>query len=228
MRALDRSTVVVGDTGADLAGHAIGIPHAWVLGHTIVCAVESHVGNTLVTLDASRLLESSGDVWVNLSEDGDLALENLLVGADLHLAGNIVDEAVLCAIIEDLLPQSTWGVEVLWSNLRQECDRLASKVAVSLVEVNYSLTKGDGVDRAEVILTSTLVVEGHAAITLEVAVLEASAWSVDWELLVVHANSVAVSIWIGEQTRLETGSADGSTPGGMCDGLNATCSISAK
>jgi hypothetical protein len=56
-------------------------------------------------------------------------------------------------------------------------------------------------DRALVVRTSALIVESHEAITLEV-----SNWdnrSVDRQLLVVHSETVTVSVWIREQTGLE-------------------------
>ena len=58
-------------------------------------AIELHVCDTIISLNARSLLEPSLDVLINCTEDSNLALENLLVTAHLHLAGDVVDEAFL-------------------------------------------------------------------------------------------------------------------------------------
>ena len=141
-------------------------------------SVELHVTNAIITLNAGGLLESGLDVLVDLTKDGDLALEDLLVGANLHFAGDIVDEAVLGCVVEHLVPQYAWGVEVLGSDAGQEADGGALEVTVGLVIVNSALAELDGVDGAQVIGTRTLIIESHRAITLEVAPLEASTVSI--------------------------------------------------
>ena len=99
--------------------HAIGIVDICRVGHAIVGTVELHVLDARVALDASGLLKPVGDVRADLAEDGNLSLEDLLVGADLHLAGDVVDESLLGAVVEDLLPKRSRGVKVLRSDGRQ-------------------------------------------------------------------------------------------------------------
>ena len=76
-------------------------------------------------------------------------------------------------------------------------------MAVGLVLVDSSLTELDRIDGTQVVGSSTLVVECHRAITLEVASLEGVARSIDWKLLIVDANTVTVGVCVREQTRLE-------------------------
>ena len=48
--------------------------------------------------------------------------------------------------------------------------------------------------------TGALVVESHPSVPLEVTSLEANSRSIDWELLVVDTDAVAMGIGIGEET----------------------------
>lgn len=67
-------------------------------------AVELHFRNFVVALDTSSLLKARSNIGVNFLEYSNLALENLLVGADLHLPSDIIDEVRLCCVVKDLLP----------------------------------------------------------------------------------------------------------------------------
>lgn len=205
MRILARRTVVFGDRFAFRTAGAVGSPKRFILGHTVVCAVELHVGNAVITLDTSSLLKSLGNLVVNFSEDGDLSLDDLLLSAHLHFAGDVTDKSVTCRVIENFLPEVPWCVEVLSSDLGQEGNGLAGEVSVSLANVYGSSSELNRVDGAEVGGSRTLVVKGHVTISLEVAELEGGFGSVDRQLLVVGTNSVAVSIWVGEESRLEDG-----------------------
>jgi len=79
MRILAWRTVVLGDRLAFRTAGAVGSPKGFILGHTVVCAIELHVGDAVVTLDTSSLLKSLGNLIVNFSEDGDLSLDDLLL-----------------------------------------------------------------------------------------------------------------------------------------------------
>lgn len=138
-----------------------------------------------------------------MTEDGDLALDDLLLAAVLHVTSNVVDEALLSAVIEDLLPQITGSSEVLLTDLGQEGDGLTSEVTVSLVEVDAAVAEGDGLDGGEVSGTGALVVECHISIALEVGNAVWDARSVDRQLLVVDTNTVTVGVRVREETRLE-------------------------
>src|ERR1700733_5796473 len=98
-------TIVTNHRGLCLTRHTIRRPQTFVLCHSIVSAVELHFRNFVVALDTSSLLKARGNIGVNFSEYSNLALENLLVGADLHLPSDIVGEARLCCVVKDLLPQ---------------------------------------------------------------------------------------------------------------------------
>jgi len=132
VRILARRTVVLGDRLAFRATGAVGSPKGFILGHTVVCAVELHVGDAVVTLDTSSLLKSLGNLIVNFSEDGDLSLDDLLLSAHLHFAGNVTDKSVTRRIVENLLPEVSWCIKVLSSYLRQEGNGLAGEISVML------------------------------------------------------------------------------------------------
>ena len=84
------------------------------------------------------------------------------------MARDVRDETGFGLLIEDLLPESAWGIEVFRMDLGEEGDSLVDELAVNLVQINDALTETDWLDGGEVIGTGTLVVEGHVAITLKV------------------------------------------------------------
>jgi len=129
-----------------------------------------------------------------VAEDGDLALDDFLLGTGAHVARDVLDDAFSGTLIEDLLPQGTGGVEVLLADLGKEGDSLSCKVTVGSVEVESTLTELSRLDGRKVGRTRALVVEGHASITLEVADSVRGARSIDGQLLVVDADAVTVSV----------------------------------
>ena len=74
---------------------------------------------------------------------------------------------------------------------------------MDFVEVDSTFAEANGLDGREIVGTGALVVECHVAIALEVGNAVASAARVDRQLLVVHSDSVAVSVWVGEEAALE-------------------------
>jgi len=104
---------------------SIGILLALVSGKAVVCTIELKGADVGVALDTSGLLETAGQVLGNHAEDGNLALDNLLLAAGAHVARDVVDETLLSTVVKDLLPQDTGSVEVLRTDLRQEGDGLA-------------------------------------------------------------------------------------------------------
>ena len=173
------------------------------LRHPIMRAIEGKIRNPIVPLNASRLLQPRSKVRGNLSEDSDLALDDLLVLAVRHVSGHIADEAFLGPRVEHLLPQCARGREILRADLGEEGDGVAGEVPVHAVEVHRPLAEADGLDGTDVVRPRSLVEEGHAAVSLEVRHPVVDARRVDGELLVIDTDSVAVSIWIAEQSRLE-------------------------
>ena len=83
----------------------------------VVGAVEGQAGDTLVALDAGSLLEAASDVLGDLAEDGDLALDDLVLLARAHVAADVLDEALACAVVKHLLPQDARCVEVFRTDL---------------------------------------------------------------------------------------------------------------
>jgi hypothetical protein len=88
-------------------------------------------------------------------------------------------------------------------DLAEVSDSIANKCVVNLVEGNGPLLEGRRSYGADVVGSAALVVEGHLSVSLEVADLEGSKALVDRELLVISADSVSVSIGVGEESRLE-------------------------
>lgn len=202
MSTLGRSTVVIGVRNTP-AAHTVGVTDRWITGHTVVRAVEFHIFDTIITLDTGGFLEPGLNIFVNFTEDSNLTLQYFLIGTDLHLAGNIVNEAVLSSSVEDLIPQSSWSGEIFGSDLRQEGNGTTLEVTVSLVQVNCPLTKLYWINRTQIVRSSPLIIKCHSTITLEIATFVACARSIDWKLLIVDANTVTVGICIGEETRLQ-------------------------
>ena len=103
VRALDRGAVVLVRARADFAAHAVGVAEFRVRGHackiltsdclvvwiwkelTIVCAVETQVGDPVIPFNASGLLQTGGKVVRHLTEDGNLALDEFGVAACRHV-----------------------------------------------------------------------------------------------------------------------------------------------
>jgi hypothetical protein len=133
MRAPPRRAIVLRPASAHLRQHAIRIAQLHILRHAVVRAVELHVRNAIIPLDTGCLLQPLRDVIANLAEDGDLSLEGLLVLADGHLAGDVIDEALFSAVIEDVFPKGAWGIEVFGTYLRKEGDSIADEVSRSMV-----------------------------------------------------------------------------------------------
>lgn len=175
-------------------------------------AVEAHVLDAVVALDARGFLHTSGHVLADFAEYGDLALDHLRVFAPLHVATDIADEALPGALVPHTLIQDARGVEVLGADLAQEGYGFAGEVAVDLVEIGAAVLEGDGLDRGEVVGAGALVVERHVAVALEVGHAVGSAAAVDGELLVINADAMAVGVRVGEEAGLEDG---------VCRGLDA-------
>jgi hypothetical protein len=89
-------------------------------------------------------------------KDGNLSLDDLLVAAVGYVSGDIADKPLLRVIVKDLLPQRTWGVEVLRSNIRKEGHGVADEMSVCLVQVNSPVAERDGLNRGKIVWSRTL------------------------------------------------------------------------
>lgn len=117
-----------------------------VAGHAVERAVELQIGDAVVALLASGLLHAGGNVFRHLPEDGDNPLDGLLICARLHVTRDVLNEALLGTVIENLLPQLTRCVEVLRPDLRQEGDGITLEIVVNLIQFNRPLLKLDGLN----------------------------------------------------------------------------------
>ena len=104
VRALNRRPIIIRNAKPNLTHHTISSTDRLVLGEPVVRAVEPHLRNTRVALDACGFLETLGNIVGDFAEDGDLALDDFLVPAGGHVAGDGVDETVARAVVEDFLP----------------------------------------------------------------------------------------------------------------------------
>lgn len=204
-RALLRRPIVGLSAHPNLAGHAIGDPILVARRHTVVRAVEAHLLDAVVALDARGFLHTGGHVLAHFAEDGNLALDHLRVFAPLHVATHIANEALPGALVPHALIQDARGVEILGADLAQEGYGFAGELAVDLVEIGAAVLEGDGLDGGEVVGAGALVVERHVAVALEIGHAVGGAAAVDGELLVVDADAVAVGVGVGEEAGLEDG-----------------------
>lgn len=187
------------------AGHAVRRPVPARPRHPVVRAAEAQIRDAGVPRHARGFLQTRGQIVGHLAEDGDLALEGFLVATVGHVAGDVRDEAVLGGAVEDLFPEGAGRPEVFGADLGEEGHGGAGEVAVDFVRGDGALAEVDGFDGGDVVGAGSLVVEGHAAVALEVAHAVAGAGRVDGELLVVDPDAVAVGVGVGEEAGLEDG-----------------------
>ena len=109
------------------------------------------------------------------------------------MSRDVVDGALTSSIIHDIAEESARLLKVDRLDLGQVGNGTADKVGVHLVEVERARLALDGLDGREVVGATTLVVEGHVAVTLEVACIFNQVL-VDGELLVVGSNAMAVRV----------------------------------
>ena len=203
MEALARGPVVRLRRQSHFGAHAVGDLVLVAARHAVVGAVEAHVGDTVVTLDAGGFLEAGGEVGADLAEDGDLTFEDFFFAAGGHVAGDVADETLLGGFVEDFFPQVAWGVEVFRADLGEEGYGVGGEFAVDFVEIDGAVAELDRFDGGKVVRAGTLVVESHVSITLEVSYTVFGSGRVDGELLVVDPYTVTVGVRVGEQTRLQ-------------------------
>ena len=86
MHAALRSTIIRVLAHSDLAAHAVGHSVLVGRGHAVMRAVEAHVRDPVVAFDARGFLNTGSHVLGDFAEDGDFPLDNLGVGAFLHVA----------------------------------------------------------------------------------------------------------------------------------------------
>ena len=109
------------------------------------------------------------------------------------MSRDVVDGALTSSIVHDIAEESARLLKVDRLDLGQVGNGTADKVGVDLVQVERARLALDGLDGREVVGATTLVVESHVAVTLEVASIFNQVL-VDGELLVVGSNAMAVRV----------------------------------
>lgn len=178
-RALHRRPIISLRTHSHLGSHAIRDPILVAGRHAVMRAVEAHVADAVVALDARGFLHTSGHVLADFAEDGNLALDHLGVFAPRHVAADIAYKALPGALVPHALVQDAWGVEVLGADLAEERYGFAGELAVDLVEVGAAALERDGLDGGKVVGAGALVIERHVAVALEIGHAVGSAAAVD-------------------------------------------------
>ena len=203
MEPFARGPVVRLRRQSHFGAHAVGDLVLVAAGHAVVGAVEAHVGDAVVALDAGGFLEPGGEVGADFAEDGDLAFDDVFFAAGGHVAGDVVDEALLGAVVEDFFPEGARGVEIFGADLGEEGYGVGGEFTVNSVEVDGTVAELDRLDGGKVVWAGALVVESHVSITLEVGYTVFGSGGIDWKLLVVNSYTVTVGVGVGEETRLQ-------------------------
>lgn len=169
MHALHWGTIVSQRTSPDPLTHAVRDLEVIVLGHAVVRAVESHVRDAVVALNAGGFLNPSSNIGADFAENGNLALEDVFLGACGHVAGDVTDEALAGLFVPDTFPQGAGSVEVFRANFTQESYGIGGEIAMDFVEVDLAVLETNGLDRRQIVGAGALVVESHVAIALKIA-----------------------------------------------------------
>lgn len=165
--------------------------------------VERHALNTPITSDTGGFLETRAEIRRHLPENGNLTSNNLLAPAGRHVSGNGLNETFLGLIAEHFLPKGARGVKVLRTDLTEVTNSFTDELTMHFVEVDSPLLELNGLDTRKIGRSSALIVECHGTIALEVARCVRGGRLVDWKLLVVGTNTVAVGVRVREESRLE-------------------------
>lgn len=197
MRTTDRSTIRFPTTQPHtLSSHSISNPIPLIPRHAIMRAIELHTLNARISLYTRRLLKPTSQILTHLPKDANLTLDDLFLLAVRHMARDIADEPLLSLRVKDFLPQVARGVEILWSDLGQERHGVGGEVRVRLIEIDLAVFETDWLDGREVVRAAALVEERHGTVALEVSHAVVGSRGVDGELLVVHADAVAVRVGV--------------------------------
>lgn len=168
----------------------------------VVATEEGQLGDVgLVARDAILLCQELGQVGINLVPDRDCSRENILVRATAHVASNALLDPLALLGVHYPTVQGLSLVEVAVDNSGQVGD-LVALVLRQLVKLVVTFGELGRVDGRQVVRPAAVVVEGHAAISLEVVgVLDERL--VDRQLLVVNTNSVPVGVGVREESGLK-------------------------
>lgn len=169
MHALHRGTIVSQRASSNPFAHSVRNLEVILLRHAVVRAVESHVRDTVVALDAGGFLKTLGNIGADFTENGNLALEDFFLGACGHVAGDVADKALAGLFVPDTFPQGAGSVEIFGTDFTQESDGVRGEVAVNFVKVDGAVLETDRFNRRQIIGAGTLVEESHVPIALKVA-----------------------------------------------------------
>jgi len=156
--------------------------------------------------------DAVGEALVDSSPYGQLPGLDSGVLDTLEVARYVVDVRLPLLVVPDFAPQRAWLLKVEFGNLAQISPCTANEAFVfsnaSLivdrrVDGSFLASIGQRLDAALVVGTAPLGDECGRAIALEV--VNGHDGCVDWELLVVDSETMAVGIRVREETRLEDG-----------------------
>jgi hypothetical protein len=161
---------------------------------------------------AHSISDAVREILSNGSPDGELPSLDCCTGDALEVARDVVDVGLPLLIVPDLGPKSAGLLEVKFGDLAEIppgssnegfVTSDASGIVDAAVDGRLLCTIGQWVDAALVVGAAALRNECARSIALEV--VDRDDRLVDWELLVVGAETVTVSIRVREETRLEDG-----------------------
>jgi len=149
---------------------------------------------------AHLLRDAVGEILIDGGEDGQLSRDDMFGLALTNMPSDVVDESFLGSIVHDLLPESAWLLKVDFVDLAEMGLSVAEPPLMLDLLVTFLLI-GQWSDAALIVGSRALADESAVSVPLEVG--NGYNRSVDWQLLIVHTQTVTVCIRVREQTRLE-------------------------
>jgi len=149
---------------------------------------------------ADLLRDAVGEVLVDGCEDGELSGDDMLGFAASKGTSDVVDETIFSTVVEDLLPECAWLLEVEFVDLAQNGLGMAQPPLVLNVLITLLLVSQRS-DAALVVGSRALADESAPSVPLEIG--NRNHRRINRQLLVIHTKTMTVCIRVREQTRLE-------------------------
>lgn len=183
------------DAGFTSRGFCSGMPISLAIlfdsSWSIVALSAEHVSNVFLNVIRGRGKSSQA------SEDASL---RLLALRSTEVTRDVLDKVGAFLIGEDSLVEVTGLFEIELGHLGEVEDCSADELLVSRNVIRLLLVR-ETLERRDIVRAVSLVLERHETITLEVG--NRVRRSVDRKLSIVRTESVAVSVGVREETRLE-------------------------
>jgi len=145
---------------------------------------------------ADLLRDAVREVLVNGGEDGELSGDDVLGFAASKGAGDVIDETVFSTVVEDLLPECAWLLEIDFVDLTQYGLGMSQPPLMPNVLITLLLVSQRG-DAALVVGSRALADESAPSVPLEVGNRDNR--RVNRQLLVIHTKTVTVRIRVRER-----------------------------